>query len=535
MNQVLKRFDLKKGQKVHGWRFVDLAPNRETCNGIYGFFKCLSCGDIESRKISITLTGRTPKCGLCRKEDKLIIQVGDKIKNWTLIKYLREYKTGNTMGLFRCDCGREYPRSINSISSFRNNGGKHCSGCVPKRSNILTIMKLGDKKYFWKLVETVNDERAVFECSCGNKRTLPIHDVEYGYNRKCFDCREVKSLDPLFMRAGERIGKLELVHKLSIASGGEKGRGIFLCQCGQAHNLVIADIKAGKRFLCKCEVPETSIVPAKYGLDVGDELYGWKFIKPAPKKGDKRLYAMFECLGCGNEHQMALWRIKGGKAVKCAICRREERCPIKIGETVRGWTFIKFTRNLMHGKSTGIFRCKCGAEVERPIGAIVGGHSDKCVKCFAIPKNDFKKGDKINNWTFIELVDADVYHYSKNTKFHSVRKARWQCKCGAIHERHLKTIRGSNPNGKCNSCVGVKRVRKTKLKPKVEPKVESIGELWDIWFELAVQGRKDTNAKWRNAYVRFKKWAVKEGWEKGMKVYRTDTKELYSEQNCYIK
>ena len=179
--QILKRFDLKKGQKVHGWRFIDLAPKRKTCNATYGFFKCISCGDIESRKISATLSGRMPKCGLCRKEDKLVIQVGDKVKNWTLIKYLREYKTGNTMGLFRCDCGREYPRTINSISSFKNSGGNYCTGCAQKYP---CPYKKGDVINMWTFIAPINDygmvkdKKGLFKCKCGKVHSRQIRYIK---------------------------------------------------------------------------------------------------------------------------------------------------------------------------------------------------------------------------------------------------------------------------------------------------------------------------------------------------------------------
>ncbi len=310
-------------------------------------------------------------------------------------------------------------------------------------------MKLGDKKYHWTFIEKIDDEYGQFQCKCNRIEKLKMDDVAYGHIQKCVDCKVVKRLDPMYIKRGTEIGNLKLIYNLTIPDCGEKGRGAFLCTCGLISNLKIVDVKMGTHVKCQCQTNDsdysTKDVFDKYGLEINEELYGWKFLGPAPSKKDKRLYGWFSCLGCNDKHIRQVASTKKGKTPKCVQCTNEAKSPIQIGDTVNNLTLLEFKRNSSHKINRGIFECKCGSKSTRSIKDVVNIKKSNCDFCDLTPINKLTKGDVIRNWTFIEY--SEISYLNKNV----FSSGLFKCKCGVTHKRIIRSLKKSKANS-CPSC-----------------------------------------------------------------------------------
>jgi len=306
---------------------------------------------------------------------------------------------------------------------------------------------------------------------------------------------------------------------------GEKGRGAFLCTCGLISNLKIADVKMGTHELCDCQKQESDPTAQhnfyKYRLKTNEKVHGWKFLGPAPTRKDRRLYGWFSCLGCNDKYIRGVSRTKAGRTPKCLQCTNEAKSPIQVGDILNNLTLLEFKRNPNDKINRGVFQCKCGAKSTRPIKDVANRKKIKCKFCYLTPAKTLKKGDVINNWTFIEY--GEIRYLNKNV----LSTGLFQCKCGATHQRLIRSIMDSRASS-CVSCQtrGIPIKKETAL---------VINNLFDFWFDLQKDQRTKVSPQWLKGFTGFNSWALKQNWKAGMKLYKLKEEELYSKENCYLK
>lgn len=127
-------------------------------------------------------------------------------------------------------------------------------------------------------------------------------------------------------------------------------------------------------------------------------------------------------------------------------------------------TVIKDGNGLYEGKvkrRSVICKCDCGNEREILLRQIQKGKQKSC-GCLALPKTEFKEGDKFGYWTVIK-PDSESY---VSPGGHKSTTCEVECVCGKVKTINKTTLK----NGKTNSCgcQGKPRVEKIK-KEKVIP------------------------------------------------------------------
>ncbi len=89
-----------------------------------GLFQCI-CGKKVKRSLYVVSAGVSKTCGCT-----FALPIGWKNNKLTLLKYLGRKRTpkrlGASMGLFKCDCGKEVETQINYVISGHSRG---CRGC----------------------------------------------------------------------------------------------------------------------------------------------------------------------------------------------------------------------------------------------------------------------------------------------------------------------------------------------------------------------------------------------------------------------
>jgi len=197
---------------------------------------------------------------------------------------------------------------------------------------------------------------------------------------------------------------------------------------------------------------------------------------------------------------------------------------MEIGEAFHSWTLLEKvpkpiksnrTGKIGYQNTHGLFQCVCGHEQEVQLHSVKSGDSKMCRTCSLekvrkrgrIP---IEVGTKFGKWTFLGYANPP-----------NVYKAIVVCECGTQKDTYTSNLTGGKTSC-CSACAQ-------------NHQPEPLGELFDLWFEIAVLKRKETAPKWHKTATKFMRWAKKNGWKEGMKVYRINENELYSMQNCLIK
>jgi len=146
-------------------------------------------------------------------------------------------------------------------------------------------------------------------------------------------------------------------------------------------------------------------------------------------------------------------------------------------------------------------------------------------------------GEKYGRWLVIEDLG-----YLYNTKTGKNRKiVKCQCECGVIKTMVLAIL----VSGASKSC-GCLRKDTTILKSTTHGFAQT--DLYHIWVNIKGRcynhknisykwyGAKgiDVCDEWRYNFINFKKWAILNGWQKGLQFDRKDNKLGYSPNNCRI-
>lgn len=121
-------------------------------------------------------------------------------------------------------------------------------------------------------------------------------------------------------------------------------------------------------------------------------------------------------------------------------------------------TVIKDGNGLYEGakkRRSVICKCDCGNEKEILLRQIQRGKQKSC-GCLALPKTEFKEGDKFGYWT---VIKPDSENYVSPGGCKSIT-CEVKCICGKVKTINKTTLK----NGKTNSCgcQGKTRVEKTK-------------------------------------------------------------------------
>ena len=185
-----------------------------------------------------------------------------------------------------------------------------------------------------------------------------------------------------------------------------------------------------------------------------------------------------------------------------------------IGETINSWTLLDRIVAKNGGKTKGVFQCKCGAIHVRQATNIINGHSTQCRHC-ARPKITFKKGEKINSWTFVRFVEP-----LDNGKT-QIAMGKFRCDCGNVKDLQVVSVK-RELSKKCSLCAGG---------------IRSAGfndDLFSIWHKLLTEDKESVALEWRTSFEKFERWAKKKGFDGTQQLTRIDSNLDYSSLNCTL-
>ena len=209
---------------------------------------------------------------------------------------------------------------------------------------------------------------------------------------------------------------------------------------------------------------------------------------------------------------------------------------ISIGATFHYWTVIENPITLFkNGKSRRFIRCKCKCGKER-IHEVK--HFNKRSESCGCKKREtnIKVGNIFN---YLTVTSEPYYEYrgEKATRlFHVVK-----CKCVCGKEKSFKIVQLKNNLKSCGCRKNENRItRKTHG--------DSKSSLYAVWNGMKTRcyfckpndknfkNYKGKNIKiyeeWYNSYIKFKKWALENGYKKGLHIHRKDSNKNYCPENC---
>ncbi|MBO4858709.1 MAG: hypothetical protein J5527_09355 [Treponema sp.] len=271
----------------------------------------------------------------------------------------------------------------------------------------------------------INGNKAICECTCGNKKeTLAKRFINgsYGKTSTCGECYNG-------IKYKEYIGKIYGSLKVIEING---NKAICECTCGNKKELPITGLEKGLYVTCnECYkgMPYSNFIGEKHG----------NLICIDYKKSKTVTLLQCKCLLCGTIKEIPFSTFHNGKISTCGECYNGIKYKDYIGKTFGSLTVIE-----VNG-ANAVCECTCGNKKEFHISSLE--NLKTCGKCY----NGIKYKDYIGK-TFGSLTVIEV----------NGGKAVCECTCGNKKELKISNLVFSKNCGKQhNTILNKKYIGKT--------------------------------------------------------------------------
>lgn len=133
-------------------------------------------------------------------------------------------------------------------------------------------------------------------------------------------------------------------------------------------------------------------------------------------------------------------------------------------------------------------------------------------------------GTKINKWTYIGEPSNGKPYYG-----------RFRCECGAEKDVHIPSVTGAQSRS-CGKCMSFKYgLNKTDYRTIYAARIRAIDRCYNPKnpsYERYGPRGITVCEEWRTSSESFIRWAVENGWKRGMSLDRIDNDKGYSPDNC---
>ena len=203
------------------------------------FWECTcSCGTVKPVLAKTLNGGKSKSCG--HTTNKFIDMTGQKINEWTVIKYL-----GDSSWFCECSCGK-----TSTVGAFdlRNNNSKNCghtriSG-IAERNAQGRVKLEGTQQNEWEVLRYIGDKHYECRCSCGKMKRVAASDLVSGVSKACGHNNGKQSLKDL---TGMTFGELKVLEYI----GNKQWK--CDCSCGKSTTVQAGHLKRGYIRSCGCK------------------------------------------------------------------------------------------------------------------------------------------------------------------------------------------------------------------------------------------------------------------------------------------
>ncbi len=275
-------------------------------------------------------------------------------------------------------------------------------------------------------------------------------------------------------------------------------------------------------------------------MDIGDKFNSWTlFAEAAPKKttskrtgkiGYRNTHGIFKCT-CGGKAEVQKHSVQSGRSRMCVDCSyllKVEQYGIKHykrGDKIEKWTFIEYSKApFLH---TSLVRCECGVKKEVRTSNLKRGYSRSCPNCAARKPFPLKKGDKIGRWTFLREAKPVLDQDGQTRKC-----GTFVCECGTRSTQRINLFTGGKTDS-CHRCCRKEYPNSHKLLWKIFR--DMMGKCYNHNHE-AFHKHGDVNVgvfrKWRADFMLFQDWAFVNGYKEGLVITRIKNYKSFTPANC---
>ena len=334
--------------------------------------RCLVCGNEEPiTRTNLTVFPNTKCCLKCSARTHLKFKtkykVGDKFGCYTLLKPLK-LEEAPSKWLIKCDCGREYKRSLNTL----HNRAKNCIGC-------------GD--FSMDMVDLTDQILGAFTVL--NFDEVKSSGVNLYWVAKCNNCGIISSLHYTSIMSSEKLIRTRCRKCMKVENSGSKTEDLTGKVCS---NLTVLGF--------------------------------------SHKDIEKQERLWFTRCKCGAEHVTSSGTLNAkikdfktlGKTADCEECYKTKY----NGQKFANFTVIKFdklVKNERSGKRVRYYkvRCNCGKEYSKhftflTVKTKTADENSKCVYCRSFI-NNITVGQKFSKIEIMEINKKD-------------KKIKVKCDCG---------------------------------------------------------------------------------------------------------
>ena len=208
--------NLKNGQRFGRWVVID---DNFIIKRTHRYVKCrCDCGTEQFVSSADLFNGRTNSCKHCvALNRRVVIPVGTKSKNWTVVGETKINKSQNLLHKVQCDCGNT--RWMSASEFFNPDKAHKCQKCAAIKRGIELKIKNGligdlDAEKYGKIKKSAQVRKIEFSVS-----QQYIWDLYESQNRKCAITGDAipnikkASLDRIDSHLGYVVGNVQWVSK----------------------------------------------------------------------------------------------------------------------------------------------------------------------------------------------------------------------------------------------------------------------------------------------------------------------------------
>ena len=262
--------------------------------------------------------------------------------------------------------------------------------------------------------------------------------------------------------------------------------------------------------------------------------------------GKRKTRTFWHCLcDCGNEKDICVSQLTGGRTVSCGCYGKERRCGVTYdlqGQRFGRLTVLSVTDESKNGDRLWLCRCDCG-NVKKVRGSCLKSGETKSCGCLA-KETRIKIGASSKGRVSSKKMDLTGQRFGLLTVISEAPKGkggiRWHCLCDCGKQTITSTAHLRSGHSKSCGCLGLKHATEAKI-----THGQTKSSLYLVYRSMRsrCENKNTKGYRWYGAkgvkvcdewksFSSFQKWAEESGYKKGLTIDRIDPESDYCPENC---